>query len=56
MFDTLVNRILRLAEDQPDKLAVAFKKEQLTFRGLADKMISIGNHLAAVIELKPAAR
>ncbi len=56
MFDTLVNRILRLAEDQPDKLAVAFKKEQLTFRGLADKMISIGNHLAAVNGVKQGDR
>lgn len=56
MFDTLVNRILVLAKEQPDKLAVAFKKEQLTFQKLADKMISIGNHLAAANGVKKGDR
>ena len=32
MFDTLVNRMQELASEQPDKLAVAFKREQLTYR------------------------
>ena len=38
MFDTLVNRILELSKTQPDKTAVIFKKEQLTYYELAKKM------------------
>lgn len=38
MTDTLIKRILVLSEEQPEKLAVAFKKEKLTYRGLAEKM------------------
>lgn len=45
MFDTLVNRIFELTELQPQKLAAAFKKEQLTFQGLSDKIVNIGNVL-----------
>lgn len=48
MFDTLVNNVLRLAETQPDKLAVAFKKEQVTYKGLADKVIAVGTNLASL--------
>ncbi len=39
--DTLVNRILDLAKTQPDKMAVALKKEQLTYAGLAGKMVGM---------------
>lgn len=39
--DTLVNRILDLAKKQPEKLAVALKKEQLTYAELAGKMIGM---------------
>lgn len=37
MTDTLVNRVLALAQSQPDKLAAAFKKERLTYRELAER-------------------
>ncbi len=46
MFDTLVNRIFKLAGTQPDKLAVAFKKERLSYRELAEKIRSAGRQLA----------
>lgn len=45
MMDTLVNRILDLAKAQPDKIAAALKKEQLTYAGLAGKMIGIATAL-----------
>ena len=45
MYDTLVNRILLLAEEQPNKLAVAFKKERLTYLELAERM----KRIAAVL-------
>lgn len=45
MMDTLVNRILDLAKAQPDKIAAALKKEQLTYAGLAGKMIGIASAL-----------
>ncbi|MDE7297558.1 MAG: AMP-binding protein [Lachnospiraceae bacterium] len=48
MFDTLVNRIFELAAAQPDKLAVAFKKERLSYRELAGKIRSVGAQLAAM--------
>lgn len=48
MFDTLVNRISQLAVCQPDKLAVAFKKEQLTYRQLNERIILIGRRLAGM--------
>ncbi len=38
MTDTLVNRVLELAAKQPDKQAVIFKKEQLTYSRLAERM------------------
>lgn len=40
-FDTLVKRIRELASVQPDKLAVAFKKEQLTYAELNKKICGI---------------
>lgn len=46
MYDTLVNRILELASNQPDKLAVAFKKEQLTYGELAKRMELIARRLS----------
>lgn len=52
MYDTLVNRILQLAEVQPDKMAVAFKKELLTYKQLADRMVRIGNSLRKLGVLK----
>ncbi len=48
MFDTLIHRIFELADTIPDKVAVAFKKEALTYRGLADKIRAIGSNLAAL--------
>lgn len=45
MYDTLVNRILELASSQPKKLAVAFKKEQLTYGELADRMKLVAQRL-----------
>lgn len=46
MFDTLVNRMQELASEQPDKLAVAFKREQLTYRELAERMKLVAGRLS----------
>lgn len=43
--DTLVNRISELAEKQPDKIALAFKKEQLTYGQLFSKIIAVSEGL-----------
>lgn len=45
MIDTLINCIERLAQEQSDQLAVAFKREQLTYGQLFQKMKLIGNRL-----------
>ena len=45
MFDTLVKRINELATEQPEKLAVAFKKEQLTYQQLNERIMMIGCRL-----------
>lgn len=45
MFDTLISRISYLAKEQPDKMAVAFKSEQFTYRELMDKIRLVGNSL-----------
>lgn len=46
MFDTLIRRVFELAGSQPDKTAVAFKKESVTYRALSDKIRAIGANLA----------
>ncbi|MDE7326659.1 MAG: AMP-binding protein [Lachnospiraceae bacterium] len=46
MFDTLIRRIFELSASQPDKTAVAFKKETLTYQKLAQKIRAIGTNLA----------
>ena len=46
MFDTLINQIMKLSQQQPEKLAVAFKKEQLTYQQLMRKIELIGARLA----------
>ena len=46
MVDTLINRIMELAQKQPDKMAVAFKEEQLTYAQLIEKIKSVGSTLA----------
>lgn len=46
MIDTLINRMTKLAQEQPDQLAVAFKSEQLTYAQLLDKIKWIGNRLS----------
>ena len=38
--DTLIKRIIHLAQSNPDKMAAAFKKERLTYSELADKIIN----------------
>jgi long-chain acyl-CoA synthetase len=48
MYDTLVNRICALAVQQPEKLAVAFKKEQLTYAQLNERVRLVGNRLRAM--------
>lgn len=45
MIDTLVNRVFELAKTTPDKIAVAFKKEQLTYKQLAMKALGISEYL-----------
>ena len=46
MFETLVNRICQLGDSQPDKLAVAFKQETLTYRELKQKMMDMASRIA----------
>lgn len=46
MVDTLINRVAKLAQNQPDQLAVAFKSEQLTYRQLLEKIKLVGNRLS----------
>lgn len=46
MTETLVNRILFLAGSQPEKIALAFKQETLTYAELRDKMTAIAGRLA----------
>ena len=43
--DTLVNRIGELAVKQPEKLAVAFKTEQLTYGQLFAKAVQVSEQL-----------
>ena len=43
--NTLVQRILELARTKPDAVAVAFKKEKLTYARLAEKIRTIGTEL-----------
>lgn len=38
MYQTIVQAVLAHAAEQPDKLAVAFKEERLSYRELADRM------------------
>lgn len=45
MTELLVNRIMELAARQPDKMAVAFKKESLTYRELVGKARGIADIL-----------
>lgn len=45
MTEILVNRIMELAKTRPDKMAVAFKKETLTYRELAKKAYGIAEIL-----------
>ena len=45
MIDTLVNRLIDLAKTQPDKLAVIFKKEQITYSELLKKVTGIATIL-----------
>lgn len=48
MFDTLIRRVFELAGSQPDKTAVVFKKDSLTYRMLADKIRAAGASLAGM--------
>lgn len=47
MINTLVKRVFELADITPDKMAVAFKKERLTYRELAIKALGISEFLKA---------
>ena len=46
MASTLAERILELKELKGEKLAVAFRKERLTYRELADTMLHMASALA----------
>lgn len=46
MFDTLINQIIKLGDLQPDKLAIAFKKEKLTYGELKRKMVQVSSSIA----------
>lgn len=43
--DTLVNKVFELSKTSADKVAVAFKKEQLTYKQLATKALGISEYL-----------
>ena len=45
--DTLVNRIIELADTNPDKTAVIFKKEQLSYKELLEKAVLMADDLRA---------
>ena len=45
MYDTLVRRILELARTIPDKKAVVFRKECLTYKMLAEAIAQVGTRL-----------
>ena len=48
MYDTLICQLERLAKAQPDKLAVAFKTEQLTYKALYEKIVTVAEGLVAL--------
>ena len=48
IMDTLLRRVSELADSQPDKPAVVFKKERLSFAQLRDKAAAIGSALFAM--------
>ncbi len=45
MYNTLIKRIFELAEQQPNKWAVVFKKEQVSYQQLAESIRRIGTRL-----------
>lgn len=53
--NTLVQRILELAHTRPDTVAVAFKKETLTYARLAERIQTIGTSLRTM-GIKPGDR
>ena len=53
--NTLVQRILELAHTRPDTVAVAFKKETLTYARLAERIQTIGTTLRTM-GIKPGDR
>ncbi|MCI8992673.1 MAG: AMP-binding protein [Eubacterium sp.] len=46
MYDTLIQRIFCLAEQQPEKPAVVFKKERVSYKQLAEQIRKIGTKLS----------
>ena len=46
MVETLIQRIEELAQKQPDKLAVAFKNDQLTYSGLNVKIHDVASRMS----------
>lgn len=46
MFDTMIKRIEVLAAEKGDSVALAFKKDQVTYSQLYSRIVSIGNTLA----------
>lgn len=46
MFDTMIKRIEILAAEKGDSVALAFKKDQVTYSQLYSRIVSIGNTLA----------
>lgn len=48
MAETLVERVLSLAKSQPEKPAVVFKKEELTYREFADRIVRCGALLSSL--------
>lgn len=50
MKDTLIRRIRELSQSQPDKTALVFKKESLTYSGLYKKILGISGLLKDLIK------
>ena len=48
MIETLIERIQQLAQTQPEHLAVAFKKENLSYRQLWESAVQVGRTLAGM--------
>lgn len=53
MYQTIVEAVLRHGENTPDKLAICFKRQRLTYRGLADRVRAFAQLLEEREHVRP---